>query len=656
MTDFFDRLLKKNPAERYQTTSAVKHDIELIVDRLNDAGKLDSITLGQTDQREKIVEPSFVGRSKELMRIQNAMRSTISGRPEYVCISSESGFGKTRLVRESLRSAAKRGFNIFQTAAKPHSAASPYQQLIDIADQVRSLGIPIQKISEQLTPYREEVAQVLPDLAAALGWVANGEDQISGPDFLGQRRVILAMSQFLSALGSPHQPALIWIDDCQWLDRQTLNTFRELASLKAPYTLFIFSMRAEHKETRAEFEKMLPVSIDLTIGPLEESEVFELVQSMAGQLPEDAASEISRLSDGSPFMAAAILRGMVESGAIHRSNDRWATDAEKMAEVQASDSAAEVLMQRIESLPTDDLKVLTVAAVAGVVFEREAIGSVVTEDVRSLDRCLSRLRKSKLIWQRPAGKLSFAHGKIREMMLARLDLEERQPIHLSLANWYSSETPDHHFQIAYHFHQAGLPEKGLQSAACLAEDARHQFSLESAVQQFTIACEGLQRYESQHGRSHPVAFRVHSGLADTLMLLGRYGETESQLELANQNAQQDVEMAWVDMKRGELCFKRGHKARSIPYLESGLQKLGQTMPGAGWKLFPYLLKELATQLLHTVFQTRLIHRLNREPDSNERLILNLYSKLAYAYWYCNCLLYTSPSPRDQRGSRMPSSA
>ena len=25
-------------------------------------------------------------------------------------------------------------------------------------------------------------------------------------------------------------------------------------------------------------------------------------------------------------------------------------------------------------------------------------------------------------------------------------------------------------------------------------------------------------------------------------------------------------------------------------------------------------------------------------------------------WYMNCLLYTSPSPRDQRGSRMPSSA
>ena len=27
-----------------------------------------------------------------------------------------------------------------------------------------------------------------------------------------------------------------------------------------------------------------------------------------------------------------------------------------------------------------------------------------------------------------------------------------------------------------------------------------------------------------------------------------------------------------------------------------------------------------------------------------------------AYRFCGCLLYTSPSPRDQRGSRMPSSA
>ena len=32
------------------------------------------------------------------------------------------------------------------------------------------------------------------------------------------------------------------------------------------------------------------------------------------------------------------------------------------------------------------------------------------------------------------------------------------------------------------------------------------------------------------------------------------------------------------------------------------------------------------------------------------------TKFTQAYSACGCLLYTSPSPRDQRGSRMPSSA
>ena len=31
-------------------------------------------------------------------------------------------------------------------------------------------------------------------------------------------------------------------------------------------------------------------------------------------------------------------------------------------------------------------------------------------------------------------------------------------------------------------------------------------------------------------------------------------------------------------------------------------------------------------------------------------------ELAVIYRFLSCLLYTSPSPRDQRGSRMPSSA
>ena len=33
-----------------------------------------------------------------------------------------------------------------------------------------------------------------------------------------------------------------------------------------------------------------------------------------------------------------------------------------------------------------------------------------------------------------------------------------------------------------------------------------------------------------------------------------------------------------------------------------------------------------------------------------------YDNLGNYQWFCICLLYTSPSPRDKRQSRMPSSA
>ena len=46
-------------------------------------------------------------------------------------------------------------------------------------------------------------------------------------------------------------------------------------------------------------------------------------------------------------------------------------------------------------------------------------------------------------------------------------------------------------------------------------------------------------------------------------------------------------------------------------------------------------------------------------EANAPVTLVEYASVACggcAYWHNNCLLYTSPSPRDQRGSRMPSSA
>ena len=59
-----------------------------------------------------------------------------------------------------------------------------------------------------------------------------------------------------------------------------------------------------------------------------------------------------------------------------------------------------------------------------------------------------------------------------------------------------------------------------------------------------------------------------------------------------------------------------------------------------------------------VFSLRMKNWQRGKPDNRSTTAKNAKQRLKdfRAGVYMNCLLYTSPSPRDQRGSRMPSSA
>ena len=69
-------------------------------------------------------------------------------------------------------------------------------------------------------------------------------------------------------------------------------------------------------------------------------------------------------------------------------------------------------------------------------------------------------------------------------------------------------------------------------------------------------------------------------------------------------------------------------------------------------LFPIgLINQLSTEEVSAILAHELAH------ISRHDYVLHLFQSLMEVFFYYHpCLLYTSPSPRDQRGSRMPSSA
>ena len=73
------------------------------------------------------------------------------------------------------------------------------------------------------------------------------------------------------------------------------------------------SFRSEEVAAGHPLRSVDPTSV-VVLRPFTAVDVEALCESMAGPLPPEAVSSVVRLADGSPFMASAVLRGMVETG------------------------------------------------------------------------------------------------------------------------------------------------------------------------------------------------------------------------------------------------------------------------------------------------------------------------------------------------------
>lgn len=95
--DMIDRLLLKDPLDRYQTVDGVLHDTLLLLQNNKSTSR---VVIGQADKRKTISSPSFVDRSVSLKKIQEILHSTQKGNGQVVCVEGLPGEGKTKLLHE----------------------------------------------------------------------------------------------------------------------------------------------------------------------------------------------------------------------------------------------------------------------------------------------------------------------------------------------------------------------------------------------------------------------------------------------------------------------------------------------------------------------------------------------------------------------------
>jgi tetratricopeptide (TPR) repeat protein len=348
---------------------------------------------------------------------------------------------------------------------------------------------------------------------------------------------------------------------------------------------------------------------------------------MGGWFPDQAHTVIAQLSQGRPFFITSVVRGMVESEALRPGPGGWLLDPAALATLISPGKAATFITRRLRRLPEDTLGFLSAAAILGRHASIDECASLAGIERDLMEPIVEEARRAGLIWATERDGFSFIHDKVREGALRRLDDEQRRALHLRAAEMIERTRPGDVFDLAYHFDQAGVPDRAQPAALEAASLARTRQALDSAETMLRIAARGTPPADLI------TRARVAEDLGAILMVRGAYDGSARWLAEARSLVPPGERAAEIESKIGELAFKRGDVRSAAASIERAIRMVGGRVPTRAIVLLPMLLGEIVVQMLHSVLPAMFVGRRPLEKAANDLLASRFYGRLGYAWWF-----------------------
>jgi DNA-binding CsgD family transcriptional regulator len=418
----------------------------------------------------------FAGRSRELATLAMLTPRTEGQGLEVALVAGEAGAGKSRLVREFAREAAKGGALILYGACDS-MVRRPYRPFVEVLEQLVRDSEPA-ILRTELGPEGGELGRLLPELPASLGVLP---PPIAGDPDTERHRLHSAVADVLVAV-SRRQPLVVVIEDLHWADTPTLLLVRHLAR-GAPEARAL--LVATFRDTDAEVPQALSAALAdlrrseglarLRLEGLSSDEVSEFVARASGeQLGTDVgglARAIHDLTAGNAFLITELWRSLIETQAVGIDGDVQSL-AEAAIEIGSPEGVREVVSQRVARLSPATIAALELAAVAGPEFEIEIVRAAELGDAE-LRKALEEATAHGMIEEVSGRGLRyrFTHELVRRALYDQMPGLRRAELHLRVAEslesgWRPGDTRGL-AELAYHFGVAAAidgPERACEYA------------------------------------------------------------------------------------------------------------------------------------------------------------------------------------------------
>ncbi|MEA3327351.1 MAG: AAA family ATPase [Chloroflexota bacterium] len=422
----------------------------------------------------------MVGRQEELTQLQNAY---FQG--GVVVIKGKQGCGKSRLVQELYH-------NLTPTPLFLVAPSLKLENTLPLSPIIHCLRHQVpEEIWKEINPiWLDQMTLLLPELAEKQDTQHTGQFS-SAPS--GQQNLFEALLHVCSAITKKYGRILVFLDDAQWVDDQTIQALSYLVLNGFFKRNGLLIITADSEEPNPNLEKMIdrwnrsiPVK-NIQVGQLTPDEIAALAQQVLDKpLPTSMVDRLFIETNGNPFFTLEIIRYLLD---LPQDIESYKTTDP----FPLPDSVHSIIRVRLGHLDVEARHILQCAAVLGSGFSTTPLQSIAQlEKIPDLS-FLNPLINAGFILpsqENPASdNYHFVHEKMREVVLNEASPLHLQIIHRRVARYLVDE-PQAKMKagiIANHFLKGGKVKEAFHWFLIAAKNAWNVGAKEDVLKAYQVA-------------------------------------------------------------------------------------------------------------------------------------------------------------------------
>lgn len=399
LSSIVQRLLVKDPRQRYQDAVDVIRDLNRVLDV--------PVPIETTEIREAYLQAaSFVGRKEPFDQLLYGLYNVMAGNGSAWLVGGESGVGKSRLVDELRIRALVEGALVFVGQAVAEGGL-PYQMWRAMMRRMAS--------TTDLEPLEASVLKMLvPDIGSLVDFSVTEAPELQGRE--AQQRLFDAI---ISLFRKQIQPVVVILEDLHW-GAESLEVVRALNVLvKEGKLMMVGTFRDDEAPSLPD---QLPELQLLPLKRLNHTGVADLVEAMLGPASKrpGLVDFLHTQTEGNIFFLVEVVRALAEDA-----GNLYLIEEMELPESIITSGVRQIINRRLNQVSGAALYLLQFAALAGRQLQMPLLRHWVQDwpdfDLKAwLAQCTHAaiLEAQEDYWR-------FAHDKLREGAIATIDPTER---------------------------------------------------------------------------------------------------------------------------------------------------------------------------------------------------------------------------------------